>query len=140
MSRRARSVAELEGKLAERRFSHEVIRQTVVYLSELGYLDDEAFARSRARYLMESRPMGRKRLAWELTRTGLDKRLVEATVVEAWEGRSERQVALALAKRRMEAYTNLPQLKAKQRLKGYLERRGFELSEIFSVLRELFSE
>jgi regulatory protein len=140
LARRAHAVAELEAKLAKRRFAPSVIRQTIEHLCSLGYLDDGAFARSQARYLMEFRPMGRKRLAWELTRKGLDRSLVEKAVDEVWEGRSERSVALALAKRRLEAYRGLPLQKAKRRLKDYLGRRGFALEDIFSVLDEFFAE
>jgi regulatory protein len=132
-------VSELKTKLAERRFSPSVISQTVEYLSSLGYLDDEAFARGRARYLMESKPMGRRRLAWELTQKGLGRKDVEAAVEEAWEGRSEQEVALEVASRRMASYRDLPETKAKRRLKGYLERRGFSAADIFSVMEEIFS-
>lgn len=138
LARRARSVRELEDKLAERKFSPDAVRRTLEDLSSLGYLDDESFARGLARYLMESRPMGRRRLSWELARKGLERQVVEAAVEEAWEGRSERDVALEVASSRMASYRGLPDKKAKARLKGYLERRGFSAPDVFSVLEELF--
>lgn len=140
LARRARSISELKDKLTERRFSSAVIRLTIEHLTSLGYLDDEAFARGRARYLMENRPMGRRRLTWELTQKGVEKALAEAAVEEAWEGRSERSVALSLAKRRLETYRGVPKVKAKRRLQGYLERRGFGLDVIIPLLRELFPD
>lgn len=140
LARRARSVSELKGKLSERRFSPSVVRLTIEYLTTLGYLDDAAFARGRARYLMENRPMGRRRLAWELAQKGVGKELAEEAVEEVWAGRSERSVALTLARRRMESYRGLPEAKAKRRLHGYLERRGFALDVIITVLRELFPD
>ena len=83
--------------------------------------------------------MGRRRLAWELSQTGLGRALVEAVVEETWEGKSEREVALALARRRLASPKGVPEAKAKARLKGYLERRGFSSDDIFSVLDELFT-
>ena len=140
LARRARSVAEMEAKLAERSFSEEVICRTVERFKELGYLDDEAFARSLAGYLMESRPMARRRLAWELAKKGLDKRVVEDVLQEIWAERSELEVARAVARRRLAAYGGLEPAKAKRRLKGYLERRGFASSDIFTILGELLDD
>ncbi|MCH7768343.1 MAG: regulatory protein RecX [Nitrospinae bacterium] len=139
LARRARSVAEIKSKLAERRFSPAVIRRTVERLASVGYLDDTAFARSHARYLMEARPMGRRRLSWELSRKGIEKGLVEEAVEEVWAGRSEREVAREVAMRRLEAYRGLDETTVRRRLKGYLERRGFPHGDIVTILREISS-
>ncbi len=139
LARRARSVAEIKSKLAERRFSPAVIRRTVERLASVGYLDDAAFARSHTRYLMEARPMGRRRLSWELSRKGIEKGLVEEAVEDVWAGRSEQEVAREVALRRLEAYRGLNETTVRRRLKGYLERRGFPYGDIAAVLRELSS-
>ena len=139
LARRARSVAEMKSKLAERRFSPAVIRLTVERLASVGYLDDAAFARSHARYLMEARPMGRRRLSWELSRKGIEKGLVEEAVEEVWAGRSEQDVAREVAMRRLEAYSGLDAPTVRRRLKGYLDRRGFPYEDIVTILRELES-
>ena len=130
LARRAHSVAEIKSKLAERRFSPAVIRRTVERL---------AFARSHSRYLMEARPMGRRRLSWELSRKGIEKGLVEEAVEDVWAGRSEQEVAREVALRRLEAYRGLDETTVRRRLKGYLERRGFPHGDIITVLRELSS-
>ncbi|MFQ5894012.1 MAG: regulatory protein RecX [Nitrospinota bacterium] len=137
LARRARSVAEIESGLAERRFSQSVIRQTVEHLAAAGYLDDGAFARAHARYLMEARPMGRRRLAWELSQKGLAESLVAEAVEEVWAGRSEHHVAREVAQRRLEAYRGLDGATIRRRLKGYLARRGFPYDAIRTVLAEL---
>ncbi len=139
LARRGRSVAEMKSKLAERRFSPAVIHRTVERLVSVGYLDDDAFARSHARYLMEARPMGRRRLSWELSRKGIEKGLVEEAVEEVCAGRSEQEVAREVALRRLDAYRGLDALTVRRRLKGYLERRGFPHGDIVTVLRELSS-
>lgn len=139
LARRARSVAEMKSKLAERRFSPAVIRRTVERLASVGYLDDDAFVRSHARYLMEARPMGRRRLSWELSRKGIEKGLVEEAVEEVWAGRSEQDVAREVAMRRLEAYSGLDAPTVRRRLKGYLDRRGFPYEDIVTILRELES-
>lgn len=140
LARRPCSVVEVEARLAERRFPPDVIRRTVDHLISLGYLNDEAFARGRARYLMETRPMGRRRLAWELVKKGVGKELAETSAGEAFSELSEREVALEVARRRLQSYRGLPRQKAKGRLKGYLERRGFSLSDIIAVVDELLGE
>ena len=139
LARRARSVAEIKSKLAERRFSPAVIRRTVERLASVGYLDDAAFAHSHARYLMEARPMGRRRLSWELSRKGIEKGLVEEAVEEVWAERSEQEVAREVALHRLEAYRGLDPPTVRRRLKGYLERRGFPHGDIVTILRELSS-
>ncbi|MFQ6672799.1 MAG: regulatory protein RecX [Candidatus Tectimicrobiota bacterium] len=137
LARRARSVAEIESRLAERRFSKPVIRATVEHLAASSYLDDGAFARAHARYLMEARPMGRRRLAWELKQKGLAESLVAEAVEEVWAGRSEPDVAREVARRRLEAYRGLDALTIRRRLRGYLERRGFAYETIIAVLTEV---
>lgn len=139
LARRAHSVAEIETKLADRKFPTTLIHQTIDRLTSEGYLDDGAFARSFARHLMESRPMGRRRMTWELRRKGVGRGLVEEAVEEVWEGRSELEVAKDVARRRLEAYRGLDAPTIRRRLKGYLERRGFPYGDIAEVVRELTS-
>ncbi len=139
LARRAHSVAEIESKLADRKFSPVVISRAIDRLTSEGYLDDGAFARSFARHLMEHRPMGRRRMTWELRQKGVGKGLVEEAVEEVWAGRSELEVAKDVALRRLKAYRGLDAPTIRRRLKGYLERRGFPYGDIAEVVRELTS-
>jgi regulatory protein len=138
LARRGRSSKELSNRLKDKGFSPETIRQTIERLEELGYLDDLRLARSLARYLLETRPSGRKRLAWELAQRGFPKELIHEALEEAYQGLDERLLALEVARRRLETYRDLKPQAARRRLAGYLQRRGFATEDILSILEELF--
>ncbi len=64
--------AELRAKLAARGYLEPEVEAVLGRLDAEGLLDDRANARSFVRSLLERRPLGRRRLAAELARRGVD--------------------------------------------------------------------
>lgn len=103
VARFATSAAKLESylarKLRERGWEGEGapdIRATVARLVELGYVDDEAFARTRAGGLLR-RGYGERRIGQALHAAGIDEEVRAAVRPAASEGR---RAALAMARKR----------------------------------------
>jgi regulatory protein len=125
LSRAAHSRKGLERKLASRGFSAEAIRDALARVSELGYLDDRAFAESWVRSRMSMRKTGWNALYKGLLTRGVARAIAEEVVgaLCSWEEEIEsaRQLADGLSPRA-----------AIRRLAS----RGFRSRTISKVLKE----
>ena len=67
LAAKSRSVAELRGRLLERRHANkEIVEAVIERLREYGYLDDERYAFGYASLKVRQRPLGRARLERDL--------------------------------------------------------------------------
>ncbi len=107
--------------------------------TDLGYLDDHAYACAFVRERVRFKPRGRPRLVSELLARGVDRdtaeRAVTATLEE--EGVSEAALLREAAIRRARSLRNLDPPAARRRLSAFLARRGFRTGEIRELVREL---
>jgi regulatory protein len=128
---RARSEKEVRDRL--RRYGHgeETVEGVVVRLEELGYLDDEDFARLVVRE--KARRYGPRRVSAELRRTGVDAELARGVVEEEFAGRSEIEQARSVAARR---YNRGGSDAEARRVYGFLVRRGYSAEVCAEVARE----
>jgi regulatory protein len=136
LSRSDKTEAELRRKLAGFGFSSAAIDVALERCRDYGYLNDQRFAMERARGLMRSgRGVGRK-LAFDLRRRGLDEETVEKAMSAAAEEFPQEQVLIELLERRFPdfCYSNADD-RQRRRVISFLQRRGFSLGVIFSVLR-----
>ena len=119
LSRRPRTQQELTKALAKS-FTPDEAAHAVERMRELGYLDDEAWARN---YVQGPRSSGRGRalLQRELNQRGID-RPIAAVVVEEHD---ERTAAADAARKRMRALRKVEEPKRSHRLYDFLRRRGF---------------
>src|SRR5438045_202053 len=69
----ARTRAEIEQRLARDEFPPEIVTQVIGELKEQGFLDDSGFARHWVDDRADRKRYGRKRLAAELSRKGIDR-------------------------------------------------------------------
>jgi len=77
LSRRDHSREELRKKLIRKHPSNRV-EEVLDRLEELGYLDDERFARQRAGHLRTRRNWGNLRIEHDLLRLGVDAKIVQS--------------------------------------------------------------
>lgn len=133
---RARSTAELSKTLADRGFGEGVVAEVIERFLELGYLDDEEFARRWIASRDQIAPRGSRLLRQELRQKGIEADLADQSLAEA--GLDDLTTARRLAERRMDRLRDLPVDKARQRLAGYLQRRGFTHETVRAIDRELF--
>jgi regulatory protein len=138
LSYRPRSEAEVRRSLEEKRFAPESVEEALARLRRAGLLDDAAFAR----YWVENRdafsPRGARALRAELRQRGVADEVVrEATSSEE---RDDLAAARAAAEKKARQLHGLDRQVFRQRLGGYLARRGFSYEAIRPVVEALWSE
>ena len=79
---RPRSVAEVRRKLTRLGYRPELVTAAVERLAELGFLDDDAFARSWVESRDRAKPRGEHALRRELGLKGVDRSLVDAVLMD----------------------------------------------------------
>ncbi|MCA1740421.1 MAG: recombination regulator RecX [Actinobacteria bacterium] len=129
---RARSRGELSERLARVGYAEETVETVVARLEELGYLDDEGFARELVR--SGARKYGPRRIYGDLKRAGVDEEVARNTVEEEFAERSEHEAARAAARRRYN--TNQGSEAHARRIYGFLMRRGYSAGICAEVARE----
>jgi regulatory protein len=128
---RARSEAEIRDRLKRYGYIRETTDAVVLRLQELGYLDDAAFARLKARE--KARRYGPRRVSLELKKSGVRETLAREVVQEEFAGRSEVGEARSAAARR---YNGRGSDAEARRVYGFLVRRGYSAEVCAQVARE----
>jgi regulatory protein len=128
LTARARTRAELTGKLTQRGYSDEVSERVVDRLTQVGLVNDEEFAEEWVRSRHQYGGKGKRALAAELRRKGVDHEVITEALADIDAG-AERQRAeeLVRARLRREKLDDDPAAHAKvmRRLVGMLARRGY---------------
>ena len=128
---RARSRREVRDRLRRYGYGEETVEGVVGRLEELGYLDDEEFARTATRE--KARRYGPRRVSTDLRRSGIDAELAQNVVDEEFAGRSELEEARSAAARR---YNRGGSDAEARRVYGFLVRRGYSSEVCAEVARE----
>jgi len=139
LARRARPRADLERWLRQREFGGEEIAPALDKLTELGLLDDLAFARSYAASRTVGRGFGRRRVAAELARKGVPRPIVDQVLGDLAEEleTSEPEAMEAAAEKRARSLRALEPEVAQRRLFGWLVRRGCDARLASDLARRL---
>ena len=133
---RSRSEKELRDRLEAKGFDNATIERAVVELSEIGLIDDEAFARLWVESRIK-RPLGVHRLASELALKGINKQIIVQVLAEYSNPRQEEEFVRQALAAKMKKLKGLDKKKIKQKLWGFFLRRGFSKDIVFDVLNEL---
>ena len=128
---RARSEWEVRERLRRYGYGEETVEGVVVRLEELGYLDDEEFARTVVRE--KARRYGPRRVSADLRRSGVDAGLAQEVVEGEFAHRSELDAARSQAARR---YNRGGSDAEARRVYGFLTRRGYSAEVCAEVARE----
>ncbi|HSE10243.1 MAG TPA: regulatory protein RecX [Nocardioidaceae bacterium] len=131
----ARSRAELASKLAKRRVPEEVAERLLTRFEEVGLIDDAAFARSWVDSRQSGKGLGRRALAQELRRKGIDEEVARETLAEV-EPEDEEEAARALVRRKLRTLRGVDRATATRRLAGMLARKGHSGEVVWRVVRE----
>lgn len=134
----ARTRSEIEQRLLRDEFPPTIIAEMLRELETLGYLDDTGFARRWIEDRADRKQYGRIRLAAELNRKGID-RETASEALEAIEEDDEVRRAMEAASHRwapedLQSLVGTALLKEKNRISGFLSRRGFGWQTIKKVL------
>lgn len=135
---RARSRAELAKALSRKGVPESTAEQVLDRLTEVGLIDDAAFARE---WLAAGgrRQRSRRALEAELTVKGVDREIVRDAVAEL-DSDQDYAVAKAYAERKAAGMVRLAPEVRYRRLTGALARRGFPSSVVAQVAREVLAD
>jgi regulatory protein len=135
---RNQTAHELRARLERRGHTAAIIDEVLRQLAAEGYVDDRKFARDWAHYRLQSKPVGRRRLLWELQRRGIPRELSEEIIREVYAACDEVTLAERAARKRLRARELPLSSRERQRFARYLAGLGFESDTIATVLSSIF--
>ncbi len=136
LSYRSRSIKEMSDKLGRKGFADDQISSTVSYLTEMGLMNDESLASDLYRLSTDYKSLGKRGIKTFLLKRGIDRDLIDHTLVDHTSDMEER-TALEFALKRMETLKRYPFDVVKRRLWGLLQRRGFSYEVVKKVVNSL---
>ena len=136
LSYRPRSEAETRQRLLRRGYAEDEIDKTVAQLRRLDLINDTAFAEFWKENRNSFRPRSQRMLKMELRRKGVETEVIDGVV----EGMDEADSAYraALDKARVLPVSDYQVFR--QRLGGYLQRRGFGYGVINNIIKKVWQE
>ena len=134
---RPRSEQEVSQRLAKLNFSPDQVEQVIAKLKASNLIEDEKFARMWVENRLEFHPRSLRLIRYELLHKGIAEDHIEQALQETEDEQDlARRAAVAYA-RRLENYENQVY---RNRLSGYLARRGFSYGTIAPLVNELLAE
>ena len=134
---RARSEAELRKRLTRGAFDEEVVGKVVGRLTELGFLDDAAFAQMWIDNRDRLSPRGTMVLRMELRQKGIAPEVIEEAVGER---KDDEDVVYVLAQKHLHTLRRADKPTFYRRLGNYLLSRGFSYEVVKPVVGRLWQE
>ena len=131
----ARSRQELRDKLAKRDVPAELAERLLDRFTEVGLVDDGAFARSWVESRQRSRGLARRALAQELCRKGVDDDTAR-TALDDLDPADEEEAARTLVRKKLRSLRGVDRTTATRRLAGLLARKGYPAAMAFAVVRQ----
>jgi regulatory protein len=135
LSMAPRSRAQLERKLRQRGCDDEVAGRVLDRLTEVGLIDDEAYAEMLVRARHSGKGLARRALAHELRKQGIDQEVADEALGQVGDG-DERVRAEQLVAKRLRTLHGLPAEVQTRRLAGLLARKGYSSEVAWPVIRE----
>jgi regulatory protein len=126
---------QLADLLADRDIPDDAAEAVLDRFTEVGLIDDAAFARAWVNSRQAGRGLARRALSAELRAKGIDAE-VAAEAVEAVDDDDERTTARRLVDRKVGAMRRLDRVTATRRLMGMLARKGYSGGLAAAVVRE----
>jgi regulatory protein len=133
-----RTRGELERYLAQRGIPDDVACAVLDRFTEVGLIDDRAYAQGWVRSRHGTRGLGKRAVAAELRRKGVADDVI-AEALDPIDSEQERVRALDLARSRYPQVMGLPYPTQVRRLMGALTRRGYDVGLAGAVVREVIS-
>ncbi|OLL76764.1 Regulatory protein RecX [Pseudonocardia sp. Ae168_Ps1] len=135
---RARTVKELGDALSRKEIPDDVARRVLERFDEVGLIDDKAFADQWVRSRHRHRGLGKRAIALELHRKGVDRETADEALTEIDED-SERERARELVTRRLRGLpvgSREEQQSTARKLVGMLARKGYGPGVAYGVVKE----
>jgi regulatory protein len=131
---RNRTAREMRERLKRKGYTAEIITAVLHDLEADGYVNDRKLALEWARYRLQHKPMGRRRLAWELRGRGVDAEVLAEVLGTVYGELDEVALAEQVARKRLRLTSAAGTRREGQRLSRALFTLGFDLDVIAQVL------
>ncbi len=131
-----RTSGEVTRKLLMLKYNDETVHEVIEKLTEQNLLDDKRFATQWVEERSSFKPKGKKVLAMELKRKNVDPEIIQQALVNL----DSEGLALKAAHEYAQKLSEADRVKFKQRISGFLIRRGFEYSDIAPVVAKVWAE
>jgi len=132
---RARTRAELRVALGRKGIEDGVIERVLGRLDEVGLIDDKGFAEVWVRSRHNYDGLGRRAIAAELKRKGVED-VVAAEAVAAVDYGAEEERARQLVRKRLRTLGGVDEATKVRRLVGMLARKGYSQGMAYRVVRD----
>lgn len=132
LSYRPRSRAEVERYLRNKGFAGEVIAGAIERLEQAHYLDDEAFARFWVENRERFKPRSRRALRYELRQKGVSHQIIARVLEDS----DDEAAAWRAVEGKLSQWGSLPRDQLRQKIAGYLSRRGFDYGIITLIFEK----
>lgn len=133
---RARSRDEVRKNLEKHELTEAVIEDTLTRLERSGLLNDHDFAHAWVENRNTFRPRGRRALKMELRHKGIDEETIQQTLERS---SPEDELALQAAQKYARKLKGLAWPEFRNKLGGFLARRGFSYEVIAPVIRQVWN-
>lgn len=133
---RPRTAAEIRTKLQENKIPEESIAAVMERLQNAGLLNDEGFVQAWVENRSELRPRSRRALAYELKQRGVDPELIDQSLAEV----DDEELAYQAALKQSRKYQNLEWQDFRQKMYGFLARRGFDYETSAPAVARVWAE
>lgn len=134
-----RSRAQLEAAMARRDVPEDVAARVLDRFTEVGLVDDTAYAEMLVRTRHAERGLARRALAEELRRKGIEPE-VAAVALEQVDEEDERAAARRLVEKKARSTRGLDPQVRRRRLAGMLARKGFPGGVAMRAIDEVLAE
>jgi regulatory protein len=142
---RSRSVAEVRRRLTGVGYRPDLVDGAIGRMTELGMLDDEAFARAWVESRDRARPRGERAIREELRQKGIEREVVDRILEERQEGSGERAPDLVAAERLLARHARslarvVDPRQRRQRAYALLARNGFDPETCARIAAQVVAE
>ena len=129
-----RTEKEIRDKLRGKGYPGNEIEDTIIFLSEYGYINDREYVRKYIKDAVNIKKWGKKRIETELLKKGADRYVVEEMLEEIETDFGA--LIMEILKSRFKN-SNLSDPKERNRIFSYFARRGFSPQDIAGSINKL---
>lgn len=138
LSYRARSIKEMRDRLVKKKAPDDVIEKLISLLIDQKLLNDQEFAQSWVESRLRARPKAMSVIKQELIQKGISREILEELLSDTKEfDRGSIKKVIEKAKKK---YSNLEIREQKEKIAGYLGRRGYSWDVISKELGDISQE
>jgi regulatory protein len=136
LSYRSRTKKEIQNKLKEHGITDETTDLVIERLERATLVDDVRFAQDWINNRSEFRPRSKRALAYELQNHGVDRLAIEDLLIDV----DDAELAYQAARKHARKIRSLEWLDFRQKMVGYLARRGFAYPDCITATKRVWDE